>query len=213
MFTGIVEARGEVKGIEAAGGFVRIAIVSDLDLGDVKPGDSIAVDGACLTAVVVERSRREFKAEVSPETLQVTTLGDLKVGAGVNLEKAMRLDSRLGGHLVSGHVDCTGRIAEKRPSGVGFLLGFSVPSARLVIEKGSVAIDGVSLTVNRIQGNRFRVMIVPHTAAETGLTGKNINDRVNVEFDLIGKYVEKLVSARSGGSGVDEQTLRTYGFM
>jgi riboflavin synthase len=213
MFTGIIEARGEIKGMEPRGDFVRIRIASDLDLSDVKVGDSISVDGACLTATLVDTSRHEFAADVSPETLRVTTLGGLTAGARVNLEKAMRLDSRLGGHMVAGHVDCVGQVAEKRPSGAGFLMGFLVDSARYLIDKGSVAVDGVSLTVNRVQGQRFWVTIIPHTALLTGLTAKKINDRVNVEFDLIGKYVEKFISAHGEKAGVDEQILREHGFI
>jgi riboflavin synthase len=211
MFTGIVEARGEIRGIEPMGEFVRIRITSDLDLADVREGDSISVDGACLTATSVDLSRRELSADVSSETLSVTTLGELKTGSTVNLEKAMRLDSRLGGHLVAGHVDCVGRIIEKRRAGPGWILGFQVDSGRYLIEKGSVAVDGISLTVNTVEGGRFRVMIIPQTAAMTGLTQKKINDKVNVEFDLIGKYVEKFVSAK-GESGLTEAKLEEYGF-
>ncbi|MBI5570542.1 MAG: riboflavin synthase [Desulfomonile tiedjei] len=213
MFTGIVETRGEVVELAPVSGFTRIRMRSDLDLSDVNVGDSIAVNGACLTATTVNRSAREFIAEVSPETLRVTTLGELRIGDTVNLERAMRLDARLGGHMVAGHVDCVGRVAVKRPAGNGFLMAFQVDSGRYLIEKGSVAVDGVSLTVNRVEGTRFEVTIIPHTALWTGLTGKNINDKVNVEFDLIGKYVEKFLSAWAGKSGIDEQKLREYGFM
>ncbi|HMK37464.1 MAG TPA: riboflavin synthase [Desulfomonilaceae bacterium] len=213
MFTGIAEARGEIRAIDPRNGFTRIRIGSGLDLSDVKAGDSISVDGACLTATEVNLLRKEFCADVSPETLRVTTLGDLKIGAEVNLEKAMRMDSRLGGHLVLGHVDCVGRITEKRAAGQGYLLGFLVDSGRYLIEKGSVAVDGVSLTVNRVQDRSFWVMIIPHTALMTGLTQKKANDKVNVEFDLIGKYVEKLLSSRSKGSALDEETLKEHGFM
>ncbi len=213
MFTGIVEARGELVSTAPQRGFVRLTIKSDLDLSDVNIGDSISVDGACLTATQVNEAGREFCADVSPESLRVTTLGEMKPGARVNLEKAMRLDSRLGGHLVSGHVDCVGRLIEKRVSGAGFSLGFQVDSTRYLIEKGSVAIDGVSLTVNTVHGDCFRVMIIPHTAALTGLTEKNISDRVNIEFDLIGKYVEKLVSPLKGESHLNEALLKEHGFM
>lgn len=212
MFTGIIEARGEIVAIQPAGGFSRIRIVSNLDLSDVKEGDSISVDGACLTATQVNLGRREFSADVSPETLGVTTLGGMKVGGTVNLEKAMRLDSRLGGHMVAGHVDCMGRMVEKRPGGNGFLLGFQVDSGRYLVEKGSVAVDGVSLTINKVDGSRFQVMIIPHTAGLTGLTAKKINDKVNVEFDVIGKYVEKFLSSRAN-AGVNEHLLKEYGFM
>jgi riboflavin synthase len=213
MFTGIVEAQGAIAGLEPVGSFTRIHIVSDLDLSDVREGDSIAVNGACLTATTVDPAAKEFTADVSPETLRVTTLGLLKIRDRVNLEKAMRLNERLGGHLVSGHIDCVGRLVEKRPAGPGFALGFQVESSRYLIEKGSVAVDGVSLTVNKVEGNRFQVMIIPHTSLLTGLTLKNINDKVNVEFDLIGKYVEKFVSAPVKESGIREEKLKEYGFL
>jgi riboflavin synthase len=213
MFTGIVEARGEIKGLDHAEDFTRIRISTSLDLTDVAAGDSIAVNGACLTATTVSPGNKEFTADVSPETLRVTTLGSLTVGSQVNLEKALRLDARLGGHMVAGHVDCVGRLVEKRKVGTGWLLGFQTDSGRYLIDKGSVAVDGVSLTVNRVVGNRFQVMIIPHTSQLTGLTEKNINDTVNVEFDLIGKYVEKFVRATGGDAGIDEQKLREYGFM
>lgn len=213
MFTGIIEARGEIRFIESKTRFVRFRISSNLDLSDVKEGDSISVNGACLTATAVDRPAGEFYAEVSPETLGVTTLSELKVGSRVNLEKAMRLDSRLGGHLVAGHVDCVGRLIERRPAGEGFLLGFEVDSDRYLVDKGSVAVDGVSLTVNRVQDGRFWVMIIPHTASLTGLTEKKINDRLNVEFDLIGKYVEKFVLSRGKSAGISENILKEHGFM
>jgi len=213
MFTGIIEARGRIASMERTGEFTRIRIRSDMDLSDVRVGDSICVNGACLTATAVAPAGGEFAADVSPETLRITTLGDLKIGDRVNLEKAMRLDARLGGHLLLGHVDCVGRFVEKRSAGSGFALGFQADSGRYLIEKGSVAVDGVSLTVNRVQGAHFWVMIIPHTAVMTGLTEKNVNDKVNLEFDIIGKYVEKFVSGRDQRSGVDEKTLRDYGFM
>lgn len=213
MFTGIVESRGIIKSIEPYQGFVRLIINCDMDLTDVKEGDSICVDGVCLTATSVSLNRKQLSMDVSPETLKVTTLGKTKSGSGVNLEKAMKADSRFGGHMVSGHVDCIGRIIEKREVGVGFLMGFEVDSCRYVVEKGSVAVDGVSLTVNRVERNRFWVMIIPHTSNLTGLTEKKINDSVNIEFDMIGKYVEKFVNVWSSKPGLDEQTLQKYGFI
>jgi riboflavin synthase len=213
MFTGIIEARGKIKAIEPGNEFVRIRIVSDLELSDVKVGDSICVDGACLTATAVDGPAKEFVADVSPETLGVTTLGGLRPGARVNLEKALRVDSRLGGHMVAGHVDCIGLVKERRPTGNGFVLGFAVDSGRYLVEKGSVAVDGVSLTVNTVRGSTFTVMIIPHTAGLTGLTEKRINDKVNVEYDIIGKYVEKFVARSRTDSGVDEKTLKEHGFI
>jgi riboflavin synthase len=213
MFTGIIEARGRVVAVGRSGEFTRIRIRSEMDLSDVRVGDSICLNGACLTATAVDPAGGAFAADVSPETLQVTTLADLRIGDRVNLEKAMRLDARLGGHLLLGHVDCVGLVVERRSAGSGFEMGFLADSDRYLIEKGSVAVDGVSLTVNRVQGARFWVMIIPHTAVMTGLTEKNVNDKVNLEFDIIGKYVEKFVSGRDQRSGVDEKTLREYGFM
>ena len=213
MFTGIIEARGLITSIEPANRFFRIMIMTEMDLSDVKVGDSIAVDGVCLTVTSLKAPAKSFTADVSPESMRVTTLESLRSGSEVNLEKALRLGSRLGGHLVSGHVDRVGVIIENRSVGQGFLLGFQVDSCRYVVEKGSVAINGVSLTVNKVEGNRFWVMIIPHTANLTGLTQKNINDKVNVEYDIIGKYIEKFVSPGEGKGGVTEKTLRDYGFM
>ena len=213
MFTGIIEARGSISSIEPANRFFRITIKSGLNLTDVKLGDSIAVDGVCLTVTGLKTSAQSFTADISPESMRVTTLESLRSGSEVNLEKALTLGSRLGGHLVSGHVDCVGNMIENRSVGQGFLLGFQVDSGRYVVEKGSVAINGVSLTVNKVDGNRFWVMIIPHTANLTGLTQKNINDKVNVEYDIVGKYIEKFVSPGSAKGGVTEKTLKDYGFM
>jgi riboflavin synthase len=213
MFTGMIEARGQITAIDRWREFTRIRIVSDLDLQDLRVGDSIAVNGACLTATLIDPSRKEFAADVSPETMRVSTLADFKIGEWVNLEDSLRLNSRIGGHLVLGHVDCVGRVVEKRAVGEGFLMGFLADSGRYLIEKGSVAVDGVSLTVNKVQGGRFWVMIIPHTATLTGLTEKKVNDRVNLEFDIIGKYVEKFVGSRRSDAGVDERTLKDYGFI
>lgn len=213
MFTGIVEARGEVLGIDAQGAFSRLRIRSSMELADVREGDSISVDGACLTATRINAATGEFAADVSPETLKVTTLGSLKRGDSVNLEKALMLSDRLGGHLVLGHVDCVGQILEKQIAGTGFLLGFQVDSSRYLIEKGSVAVDGVSLTVNKVLENRFWVMVIPHTGMMTGLTEKKIGDKVNIEYDMIGKYVEKFISKQEKDSSISEQKLKDFGFM
>ncbi len=213
MFTGIIEAQGQILGLERSREFTRIRISTGMGLSDVAEGDSICVDGACLTATAVDATGNKFAADVSPETLRVTTLGRMKVGDKVNLEKALRLGSRLGGHLVTGHVDCIGTVIEKRAAGKGFLLGFQADSGRYLVEKGRVAVDGVSLTVNEVEESRFRVMIIPHTATLTGLTVKKVNDKVNLEFDIIGKYVEKFVSGHSSEGGVTESQLKEYGFI
>jgi riboflavin synthase len=213
MFTGIVQAQGKTVGIEPVGGFVRLRFLTSLDLSDVEIGDSLCVNGVCLTLTHLNLNQAEFYADVSPETVRVTTLGALSIGSTVNLEKALRLGDRLGGHIVSGHVDCVGTIAEKRSVAPGFGLAIQVPSDRYVIEKGSVAVDGVSLTVNSVDQNKFWVMIIPHTSIRSGLTQKKIGDRVNVEFDIIGKYIEKFVSKEKRDSGLTEQSLREYGFI
>jgi len=214
MFTGIVEARGRVAAIVRGAKFTRIRIVTDMPLSDLKEGDSVSVSGACLTATTVDPALGEFAADVSPETLRVTTLGTLRPGDAVNLEQALRLDGLLGGHLVLGHVDCVGSVVDKRQTGEGYIMGFLGDSGRYLIEKGSVAVDGVSLTVNEVEGNRFSVAIIPHTAALTGLTEKKVNDKVNLEFDIIGKYVEKFVSSQGRPQGnVNEDLLREHGFI
>lgn len=213
MFTGIIEGRGVITSVKPYQGFVRLVVNSDMDLSDVNVGDSICVNGVCLTATIVSSINNQLCMDVSPETINVTTIGKAKPGSSVNLEKAIRADSRFGGHIVSGHIDCIGKISEKRQIGPGFLMGFEVNSSKYVIEKGSVAVDGVSLTVNRVERDHFWVMIIPHTSSLTGLTDKKINDTVNIEFDMIGKYVEKFVSVWSSKPGLDEQTLQKYGFM
>jgi riboflavin synthase len=218
MFTGIIQARGEIVSLNRGSSFVSIRIASSMELSDTFPGDSIAVDGACLTASLIDASKGEFSADVSPETLRVTTLGERNPGDMVNLEKAMRLDTRLGGHMVAGHVDCVGTLAGKRPMGPGQMLEFRVPSTRYLIEKGSVAVDGVSLTVNKVGRGDFQVMIIPHTSGLTGLTGKSIGAIVNIEFDMIGKYVEKFLMWDKTGPenkdrGITETKLKEHGFV
>jgi riboflavin synthase len=212
MFTGLVEAMGEIIEVRRTAAFSTVRIATAMELDDVSEGDSISVDGACLTAVSVFASSGCFEAEISPETLRVTTLGDMGIRDQVNLEKALRMGSRLGGHLVLGHVDCVGRVIENRSAGPGRLMGFQGDSGKYLVEKGSVAVDGVSLTVNKVEDDRFFVMIIPHTHSLTGLTGKRVNARVNLEYDVIGKYVEKLVSPFSA-SGLTESKLKDLGFM
>jgi len=174
-------------------------------------GDSICVNGVCLT--VVHMAPYEFSADVAVETLSVTNLGDLKSGTKVNLERALQLSARIGGHLVSGHVDAIGRIREKREEGNGWRIFFDSPESvlRYVIKKGSVAIDGISLTVADVDQSGFSIAMIPHTAKLTTLGFKSAGDRVNLEADIIGKYVERLLSGRVGGS-VDLELLRKMGF-
>ncbi|MGB9616185.1 MAG: riboflavin synthase [Desulfomonilaceae bacterium] len=213
MFTGIIQDQGKIVGIEPMGEFVRLKFSAAMSLDDVNIGDSICVNGVCLTVTHLEKDRGQFWADASPETLRVSTLGSLRVGSVANLEKALRVGDRLGGHIVSGHIDGVGVIADKRPVGSGFSLAVDAPSGRYLVEKGSVAVDGVSLTVNRVEHNRFWVMIIPHTSIRTGLTEKKIGDRVNIEYDMIAKYIEKFVTNQKVNSGITEDTLREYGFV
>lgn len=193
MFTGLIEELGTVKGIRSQSGGMRLSIAGKTVFDGIKTGESIAVNGACLT--VVEMSHSLFGADVSKETLTKTTLGRLRVGDRVNLERAMRPTDRLGGHLVAGHVDAVGVIRTIERSGDASLFTFEAPPEvlRYLIYKGSIAVDGISLTVNEVQGERFSVTIIPHTARQTTLGLKKAGDPVNLEADMIGKYVEKFV--------------------
>jgi riboflavin synthase len=193
MFTGIIQAVGRIAARENRGSDARIAIeVGALDLGDVAIGDSIAVGGVCLTAV--ELSATHFSVDVSAETLTRTTLGTLGVGAPVNLEKALRLADRLGGHLVSGHVDGIGRVVAVQGDAASQRWTFEVPHAlaRYIAVKGSICVDGTSLTVNEVDGDRFGVTLIPHTLAATTFGGRKPGDAVNLEVDLVARYVERL---------------------
>jgi riboflavin synthase len=210
MFTGIIESMGSVKKFTRHGEDAILDIDASMILEDIKVGDSIAINGACLT--VTRKSEREFTADVSAETLSRTNLRLLKPGDRVNLEKALRLNSFLGGHLVLGHVDGLGKILEKVIRSNSVLLGVEIDMelGRLIVEKGSVAVDGVSLTVNRCEKNRFYVTMIPQTARMTTLGIKKVADRVNIETDIIGKYVEKLLNP---GKGVDMNFLAEHGFL
>ena len=191
MFSGIIAAVGKVSTVAPTPGGVRMAVdAGGLDLADVAIGDSIAVNGVCLTVVTLHG--RGFEADVSRETLASTS--GFAAGASVNLEKALRLSDRLGGHLVSGHVDGIGVVARVAPLGDNLLLAVAVPRelARYVARKGSVAVDGVSLTVNEIAGAEFAVNLIPHTLAASTLGALAAGDRVNIEVDLMARYIERL---------------------
>ena len=193
MFTGIIQAIGTIARVEPRSGDTRLVIdATGLDMADVAIGDSICVSGVCLTAVAIDAST--FAADVSIETLSCTTLGMLKSGDCVNLEKSLRLADRLGGHLVSGHVDGVGQVVAVEPDARSQRWVFEVPSAlsRYIAAKGSVCIDGVSLTVNEVAANRFGVNLIPHTIGATTFQDKRVGDAVNIEVDLIARYVERL---------------------
>lgn len=199
MFTGIVQDIGRVVSREARGGDVRLLIAFDrLDSSGIEVGDSICVQGCCLTAV--ELGDRSFAADVSRESLSLTTLGDLTAGSRVNLEPALKAGDALGGHLVSGHVDGIGEIAALSGDARSTRIEISVPSAlsRYIARKGSVTIDGVSLTVNEVQGDRFGINLIPHTQAVTTLGALRTGTRVNVEVDQIARYVERLIAGSPG---------------
>lgn len=226
MFTGLVEGMGIVRRIESrsgAGGGLdkRIEIEPIVKFEGVVLGESIAIDGVCLT--VVEWNGATFVADVSAETLSRSTLSERKPGDRVNLERALRVGDRLGGHMVMGHVDCVGVFKSKREEGRSIRLFFEIPErfSRYVVEKGSIAINGVSLTVNGCEGNRFDVNIIPHTAMVTNIGLLKPGDRVNIETDIIGKYVEKILLAGRGGMNTEsgekqtitEDFLRRHGFL
>ena len=218
MFTGIIQAIGEIQNSEQRGGDIRLTIgTGELDITSTALGDSIAVNGACLT--VVERDERSFSADVSVETMNKTSLGDLAVGSPVNLESALSLNDALGGHLVSGHVDGVGRLVEMHEEARSVRYEFEVePSLQhYVAAKGSVTIDGTSLTVNRVVDNRFDVNIVPHTQQMTIFRHYQPGTRVNIEVDIIARYLERLLHGRADPAEVkDQQLLQTLinsGFM
>ena len=218
MFTGIIEAVGEVARLEPHGGDLRLLIrTGTLDLKDVILGDSIAVNGVCLTAVSLPGDG--FWADVSQETVSRSTLADLSVGSRVNLEKALTPSSRLGGHLVSGHVDGIGEVLARRDDArsVRFTLRAPAGLARYIAEKGSICVDGTSLTVNEVSGDRFGLNIVPHTLKQTIMGGYAPGSRVNLEVDIIARYLERLLlgeqAAAADASGLTLEGLRDAGFL
>lgn len=194
MFTGIIEAVGEIKRVEQQQGDVRLTVATaNLDLSDAQLGDSIAVNGVCLTAI--ELTKGQFVADVSNETLSATTMGHVKAGSAVNLECALQAQTRLGGHMVSGHVDGVGQVIERKSDARSIRFSFSLPKAlgRYVAQKGSICIDGISLTVNTVGDTSFSVNIVPHTLEMTTLGKRQIGDSVNLEVDVIARYLERLM--------------------
>ena len=221
MFTGIIEGLGTIRQIRPAGKGKRVTVEADFPLDGTRIGDSIAVNGACLTAVVI--SGRRFDADLSPETVAKTALGRAVIGHRVNLERAMQLSGRLDGHLVSGHVDGMGELTSKKAEANALLLSFRVPArlAGFMIEKGSVAVNGISLTINHCDDRSFAVSIIPHTAGVTSLKWLAPGDAVNIETDMIGKYVKQFVTgdrerhpADAGKSpGIDQAFLARTGFL
>jgi riboflavin synthase len=218
MFTGIIQAVGEVAAIEPKGTDMRLRIATGgLDLSHTQLGDSIAVSGVCLTIVGLPGDG--FWADVSGETLARTVLGDLRVGSRVNLEEALTPTTRLGGHLVSGHVDGIGEVVERHDEGRSVRFRIKAPNslARYVAEKGSICVDGVSLTVNQVEGGLFDLNIVPHTLQQTTFNEYCTGRKVNLEVDIIARYLERLLlgerAAESDTSGITREFLAQHGFL
>ncbi|MBS3963716.1 MAG: riboflavin synthase [Methylomonas sp.] len=218
MFTGIILAVGTISAVQSQGGDCRLTIqTGKLALNDCALGDSIAVNGVCLTAV--ELSNHHFCADVSNETLSRTTLKQARPGTPVNLELALTPASRLGGHIVSGHVDGLGQVVDKKPDGRSVRFTFKAPEhlAKYIAEKGSICIDGISLTVNQVDGVFFGVNIVPHTLRETTLGATDAGASVNLEVDLLARYIERLMlgnkAACTASGGITEALLKQSGFL
>jgi riboflavin synthase len=209
MFTGLVEGIATVSALEKSGGGIKLSIKTGSAM-EVRLGDSICLNGVCLT--VIEQNR-EITFEVSPETMKSTNLGELTINDTVNLERALRLSDRLGGHIVTGHVDGVGTIIDKRPAGEYTFYTFKAPPEilRYTVHKGSVTVDGISLTVTGLDAKSFSVAIIPHTLTATTLGRKGIGDRVNLEADIIGKYIEKLMNKDDTDKKLKE-LLREGGF-
>lgn len=214
MFTGIIEHIGTVQSVRTTPDGSRLAILAPGAAAEFGEGDSVAVNGACLTKVA--GTRDDFEVDVSPETLRKTNLGGLKQGEAVNLELSMRLGDRLGGHMVTGHVDGVGRLGRRKPEGDSEMVTIEAPEEvmRYIVSKGSVAIDGISLTVAVRKEREFEVAIIPHTAQKTTLLTKKPGDLVNLEADLIGKYVERLLmdDKVAAGSGITKEFLIEQGY-
>ena len=217
MFTGIIQSIGKISQIQPKGGDFRLTLsTGKLPLADVKLGDSIAVSGVCLTAI--ELGDGQFSADVSRETLSRTTLGNMKPGSRVNLELALTPTTRLGGHIVSGHVDGVGEVVQRSADArsVRFVIEAPANLAKYIEEKGSICVDGVSLTVNGVDGKRFDLNIVPHTLAETTMEEFQPGRKVNLEVDLLARYLERLLlgeKAAYSSEGVTEELLAKSGFI
>jgi len=217
MFTGIIEGLGTIQHLHRSGNSFRMSIVSDFNLNDAKVGDSIAVNGVCLTAI--QLTTRQFDVDIAPETVSKTVFQFIKPNERVNLERALRLSDRIDGHLVSGHVDGLGTITNRQSQDNAIIIEITTQPAicRYMIHKGSVAVDGISLTINRLEENRFYLSIIPHTAKLCTIGIKKVGQKVNIETDMIGKYVERFVMNKdsnvSQSSGLDSAFLARHGFL
>lgn len=212
MFTGIIEETGMVQRIEKSAKSARLHIHASKVLEDARVGDSIAANGVCLT--VTTKDKNIFTADVMNETLNRTSLRQLCHGSRVNLERAMPANGRFGGHMVSGHIDGTGVIhrIEKEGNAVWYIIRASAEILHYIVEKGSIAIDGISLTVAGVSNDEFQVSVIPHTVSQTTLGQSKVGDRVNLENDVIGKYIEKLLGAAEESRGISEEYLKKFGY-
>ncbi len=203
MFTGIIEEVGSIAGVRRGQVSSSLRVKGDKIFDDINIGDSIAVNGVCLTAASIDREGRTFEADVMAETLRRSNLGSLSQGSGVNLERAMPAYGRFGGHIVSGHIDGTGSIAsmKREENAVWVTINASHSILKYIVEKGSIAIDGISLTVAGVGDGSFKVSVIPHTGSETTLLTKKQGDAVNLENDIIGKYVERMLNFEPAGAG------------
>ncbi len=221
MFTGIIEGLGTIAKIRPSDRGKRLLIDADFPLDQTKIGDSIAISGVCVTVIIIAGKR--FEIDISPETIAKTTFGTAKIGDRVNLERALRLSDRIDGHLVSGHIDGIGTIKDKKRTGNAIIVVIDVPEflSRYMIMKGSVAVDGISLTINNRARDCFDVSIIPHTAKMTTIGLKKAGDYINIETDMIGKYIENFITEKSannikketGQPSVDKQFLTKTGFL
>ena len=221
MFTGIIEGLGTIAEIRPSGRGKRLLIDADFLLDQTKIGDSIAISGVCVTVIIIAGKR--FEIDISPETIAKTTFGTAKIGDRVNLERALRLSDRIDGHLVSGHIDGIGTIKDKKRTGNTIIVVIDVPEflSRYMITKGSVAVDGISLTINNRARDCFDVSIIPHTAKMTTIGLKKAGDYINIETDMIGKYIENFIAEKpannikkeTGQPSVDKQFLTKTGFL
>lgn len=207
MFTGLIEEVGTIKGMSQIGGGKKITVAANLVLSDAKIDDSIAINGVCQT--VIERNSASFSVIAVEETLSKSTLGKLSVGKKVNLERAMRLSDRLGGHLVQGHVDCVGKVSsiEKLSTAVLLWISFPVEYAKFLVNTGSICIDGISLTSATVDQNRFMVSIIPHTWQVTTLANLKNGDEINLEFDILGKYIDRIISLQSSENKASKTSI------
>lgn len=212
MFTGIIEEIGQITSIQATADAIALTVQASKVLEDVQLGDSIAVNGVCLT--VTTFTSKSFTADVMPETIDATSLRSLKRGSVVNLERAMAANGRFGGHIVSGHVDGVGTLLRKTPKGNAVYVDIQLPKELAVqcIHKGSICVDGISLTIFNVTDTSVTVSLIPHTYAETILSKKQVGDIVNIECDLFGKYVQHFMAQRQATSNISRDFLTQHGF-